>query len=216
MELYLIRHGQSEANAKKMHAGWAPVHLTELGREQAKLTGHLVSHLVFDMVIVSDLERAQETAAIALPGYSFHLDSRIREYNVGKLSNRLIEDCHKEWGQSYVEACKCNDFARFGGENIDMVSNRIASFMKEMEDLEREDLGNGRIAVVCHEGSIRHMLFYVLGCRFSPKSLRIDNCSVTRLSCDQGQWSLCSCNYTGSPEGIEQLQHQIPQPSGIV
>ncbi|MBO4297611.1 MAG: histidine phosphatase family protein, partial [Clostridia bacterium] len=30
MEVYLIRHGESEANAGGVHSGWMPVSLTEL------------------------------------------------------------------------------------------------------------------------------------------------------------------------------------------
>jgi broad specificity phosphatase PhoE len=36
MKLYLIRHGQSEANFNKAHSGWGAIGLTAEGRAQAE------------------------------------------------------------------------------------------------------------------------------------------------------------------------------------
>ena len=39
MKLYLVRHGQSVANATKIHSGWSQVPLTEQGRADAARAG---------------------------------------------------------------------------------------------------------------------------------------------------------------------------------
>ena len=68
MKLYMIRHGQSTANAQHLHAGWAQIPLTDQGMEQARIAGRLLAGIQFDSIYVSDLLRAQQTLTAALPG----------------------------------------------------------------------------------------------------------------------------------------------------
>ena len=42
MKLYLIRHGQTEANFHKTHSGWGDVMLTVTGKEQARRIGRVL------------------------------------------------------------------------------------------------------------------------------------------------------------------------------
>lgn len=69
MVIYVVRHGQSTANASATLAGWAQVPLTEKGVQQALQTRSLLQDIRFDKVISSDLLRAVQTAENALPGY---------------------------------------------------------------------------------------------------------------------------------------------------
>lgn len=197
MDVYLIRHGQSEANANGLHAGWAPVTLTALGREQAQRTGELIKEIHFDEVIVSDLLRTRQTAELALPGYEYQYDTRVREYGVGSLAGKRVEDCRREMGPEYCRALAMRDFTAYGGENPELVSARIADFMKEMEQHEKGASSGEKIAVVCHEGAIRHILSYVFQCPISQDTVCIDNCSVTKLECKQEHWKLCNWNFCG-------------------
>lgn len=61
-ELWLIRHGQSTANAGAATSEVGASPLTELGREQARLAARQVDRAP-DTLIVSPFLRAQETAA---------------------------------------------------------------------------------------------------------------------------------------------------------
>ncbi len=62
--IYLVRHGQSEANADDKTAGGLDSPLTQKGREQANLTGKklLGLNVNFDLIISSPLSRALDTA----------------------------------------------------------------------------------------------------------------------------------------------------------
>ncbi len=51
MLLYLIRHGESEANADGTHSGWSPVNLTEAGRAQAASARSLLDGVSFDRIL---------------------------------------------------------------------------------------------------------------------------------------------------------------------
>ena len=66
--LVLLRHGESEWNAKNLFTGWVDVDLTDLGNEQARLGGlelHKVG-LLPTMAHTSLLTRAIRTANLAL------------------------------------------------------------------------------------------------------------------------------------------------------
>ena len=69
MKLYLIRHGESEGNLLGVFSGWLQHNLTEKGREDACKAGRIIKKVKFDKVYSSDLNRAIETAKIALPDY---------------------------------------------------------------------------------------------------------------------------------------------------
>ena len=194
MRIYAIRHGQSEANLKAAHAGWAQVPLTEKGHAQAEAVQHRLKEVHFDKVIVSDLRRAIQTAQHALPDYDYEYDWRIREIGVGNLEGKLVSDCETELGETYIQNRQNRDFTAYGGENLEMMQQRIASFMDDLTG-EPED---AQIAVVCHEGAIFCMLCHVLQCWPERLAARSDNCSVSVFTYQSGNWTLNKWNETGN------------------
>lgn len=66
--LVLLRHGESEWNAKNLFTGWVDVHLSEKGTEEAKRGGRLMKDagVLPDVVHTSLLRRAITTANLAL------------------------------------------------------------------------------------------------------------------------------------------------------
>ena len=42
MRVYVVRHGESEANLSKQFTGWMDVHLTDQGRAQARGAGEFL------------------------------------------------------------------------------------------------------------------------------------------------------------------------------
>lgn len=194
MRIYVIRHGQSEANLVTAHAGWSQVPLTQKGIAQAQAVQPRLKALHFDKVIVSDLRRAIQTAQNALPGYDYAYDWRIREIGVGKLEGELVSDCRVKLGESYDRNRKDRDFRDYGGEDLVMMQERVAAFM---EDLTKEP-EDAQIAVVCHEGAIFCMLCHVLQCQPTRLTGLADNCSISVFTYKSGQWTLNKWNETGN------------------
>src|ERR1700675_399730 len=66
--LVLLRHGESEWNAKNLFTGWVDVDLTEKGRAEAIRSGELIAerNLLPDVLYTSLLRRAITTAHLAL------------------------------------------------------------------------------------------------------------------------------------------------------
>ena len=65
--LVLVRHGQSEWNAKNLFTGWKDPSLTERGIKEAKNAGEKIKekNISFDIHFTSELKRAQLTGEIA-------------------------------------------------------------------------------------------------------------------------------------------------------
>jgi 2,3-bisphosphoglycerate-dependent phosphoglycerate mutase len=100
----LIRHGESSANADGVLSGWLDVPLTDKGREQAINVGEQLFGYDIDRVWSSDLQRAQETAQLAMKRYTektgiqpqLNSTSAFRERCFGKLQGRLKKELREE------------------------------------------------------------------------------------------------------------------------
>ena len=194
MRIYVLRHGESEANLQGAHAGWTPVPLTEKGLTQAVEAGERLKELHFDKVIVSDVLRAVQTAQKALPGYEYEFDRRIRENDVGSLAGKIIAVCMQEMGESYRKNFILRDFTSYGGENLAMMRQRVSEFMDDMTR-EPED---AQIAVVCHEGPMYCMLMHVLQSNLPYQPAYSDNCSVAVFTYKGDRWLLNKWNENGN------------------
>lgn len=62
--LYLVRHGETEWNVKKITQGQSESTLTENGIRQAEETAEKLKDIKFDAIFSSDLSRAHRTAEI--------------------------------------------------------------------------------------------------------------------------------------------------------
>jgi len=63
-DLYLVRHGETDWNRQRRIQGRTDIPLNETGREQARLTGTLLTRRPIARVVASPLVRARETAEI--------------------------------------------------------------------------------------------------------------------------------------------------------
>lgn len=85
IRLYLVRHGETEANQKKIAAGQMASPLTDIGIQQVTLLRHaMMQHVHFDARVVSDMERTRHTARLLLAQeQEFQLEPRLREMAKG-------------------------------------------------------------------------------------------------------------------------------------
>jgi probable phosphoglycerate mutase len=142
IELWLVRHGETTANATRRVSGWTDVPLNERGEEQARSVGALLERESFDSIWSSDLKRATTTARIAL--CEPKIDRRLREMNFGDLENRLFEEIDQHYKKTLLEFI---DFAAPGGENIEGFQTRVLDFIST--------LIAGRHLIFTHGGVIR-------------------------------------------------------------
>ena len=83
--IYLIRHGQTEQNNRKILTGRANYQLNETGLAQARGAGVWLRerNIHVDLVYASPLDRALDTAALAAPGVETRIDERLIEMEFG-------------------------------------------------------------------------------------------------------------------------------------
>ena len=90
---YLVRHGESEANAARRFAGQSDSPLTARGRRQAKTVAKELAKVKFDKVVSSDLSRTRDTAEIIAraQGVPVEIVPELREIDVGDRTGQTFE-----------------------------------------------------------------------------------------------------------------------------
>jgi 2,3-bisphosphoglycerate-dependent phosphoglycerate mutase len=104
--LVLLRHGESEWNAKNLFTGWVDVDLSEKGRAEAEAGGALLAErgVLPDVVHTSVLRRAIRTAELALHAADRHWvpvrrSWRLNERHYGALQGKDKKQTLAEFGE---------------------------------------------------------------------------------------------------------------------
>ncbi|MFT4326952.1 MAG: histidine phosphatase family protein [Candidatus Woesearchaeota archaeon] len=156
IKIYLVRHGESEANTKSIYQGQLDTSLSTLGKEQARLVGDRFSNITdFDVLYTSDLKRAFETAQEIYRNHkhiSLIKDIRLRERSHGDFEGQshalhLYEKLTEKDGWFKKAPC---------GENYFDHKKRVALFLDEI--LKK----NQNCVIVSHGGTMRILLEILL------------------------------------------------------
>lgn len=99
MNIYVIRHGQTDYNVKNVYQGQTDIPLNSKGIQQAKEVAQKVKNLKIkvDFILVSPLSRAQETAKYISEaiGISFITEKGLIERSFGDMEGHPNkEDCN--------------------------------------------------------------------------------------------------------------------------
>jgi uncharacterized phosphatase len=146
--LYLVRHGETDWNAQRRIQGVTDIPLNDIGREQARVTGELLSRREWDGIFASPLSRAFETASIIAGEVGLPTPTAlpaIVERNYGEAEGL-------DWQQ--IEARFPGNMDVPGRETHDEVALRV---LPALIDLAVAHHGENLI-VVSHGGVIRSVL----------------------------------------------------------
>lgn len=192
MKLFLIRHGQTQANVDRIYAGQSDVPLTEEGRRQALCIRPAIADIAFDRVYSSDLSRAIDTQRIALPGVEGIRTPLLRELDVGSIAGLKYGTVpNKEAG--WNSSASADAYLEFGGESMDMLCDRLNRFLHSLEADPCEN-----VAAFVHNGVMCGVMRIVLGADFNRSVLRTDNCGINVFEFDGKKWVLVAWNYKGN------------------
>ena len=168
MNIYLIRHGRQ--NSKLCNVD---VELSGEGREQAHLVGKRLAKYGIEAVYSSNLIRAKETA-----------DERLREAEFGDLTgleNSVLKERYKDF---LAERSKMEkDMAYPGGENCELVFNRV---FEAIDEIAHKDYEN--VVVVTHGGAIRALLTGIVKADYAKWltfGRQLENCSISEIMYDK-------------------------------
>ena len=152
--VYLLRHGQSEANLAGVFTGQlVGFGLTPLGHTQAELSAVYLKTRNIEKIYASDLARAAQTAQHAAKacGIEAQLDPRLREIYAGQWEGVSFTALAERYPKEYAawKAGSCCD--PVGGERAAQAGRR---FFDAVSSLCRENEGKA-ILIVAHAMVIR-------------------------------------------------------------
>ncbi|MEU6244328.1 histidine phosphatase family protein [Streptomyces sp. NPDC047024] len=184
--LILVRHGRSTANTAGLLAGWTPgVALDERGTEQAAALPARLAALPLSEVVVSPLQRCQETMQPLLdarPGLPVHTDERIGECHYGDWSGRKLAELKDEPLMEVVQSHP--SAAAFpGGESMRAMQHRAAEAVRDWNARVEREHGADAVYLMCSHGDIiKALVADALGLHLDLfQRVAVEPCSVTAI-----------------------------------
>ena len=165
-QLALIRHGESEWNAKNLECGWADVPLSEKGKTEAKLAAQNIKDDHWDVAFVSVLERSEETLDIIKKILDYHIptisDKALNERDYGDYTGRNKAELEKELGKVELHGLRRGwNFPIPHGETLKDVYTRVVPYFKKVILPQLEKGKN--VLVSAHGNSLRALVKYIDG-----------------------------------------------------
>jgi|AntRauTorcE11898_2_1112593.scaffolds.fasta_scaffold00018_48 alpha-ribazole phosphatase len=189
MYIYLIRHGQTDANVNKIYQGNANVPLNEKGKEQAKIVAWRFESYPIQSLYTSDLERALDTAR-SINHYhdlKLNIEKDLQEISLGEWQGKTRAEVEKDYGDFIRQRQEKNDIyttAVPGGESYQTLEKRAVAILNKIVEKE----GSEHVAVVTHGGVIKAIIGHILDLPHKKRNaFDIYNASITVLKYSGGK-----------------------------
>lgn len=160
--LILIRHGQSEWNAKGIWTGWNDPDLNQTGREEAQNAAEKIEDIKIDKAYTSDLKRAQQTLQEIKKKLGLHklptvVTAELKERNYGDLAGKNKWDVKKKYGEEqFMKWRRSWDYPIPNGESLKDVYNRVLPYYEKhiLPELKK----GKNILISAHGNSLRGLV----------------------------------------------------------
>ena len=131
MTVYLIRHGKTEANEKRLYCGSTDLSLSEQGREELQKMCYDIPQVRF---LTSGMKRADETLHILFGDVPFEEEPRFREVDFGIFELRGYEELKDlpEY-QAWISGDNERNIPP-GGESGEQMRQRVLKAFSEIEE----------------------------------------------------------------------------------
>jgi broad specificity phosphatase PhoE len=152
VELYLVRHGETEWSRARRHTGRTDLPLSPAGEAEAKALGRHLRGLEVDRVLSSPLSRAVVTARLAGFGDGLELSDALLEFDYGDyegLTTPQIRASRPGW-DLFRDGCP-------GGETVEAAAGRARALLAELA------AGDGRVLLFSHGHQLRILAACFLG-----------------------------------------------------
>jgi probable phosphoglycerate mutase len=149
--IIVLRHGQTDDNARGVWQGQVDSDLSPLGHEQARAAAGALAAYTPSMVVASDLKRAAETGdEVAREcGIPISYDPRWREIHVGQWAGMTGDQVSSEFPEERLRHLRGEDFVRgVDGESLSDVAQRVRAALDDL----LAGLPAGQTAVVATHG----------------------------------------------------------------
>jgi 2,3-bisphosphoglycerate-dependent phosphoglycerate mutase len=163
--LVLVRHGESEWNAKGLWTGWTDISLSEKGRDEARKAGETLKDIHFDLAYTSALKRAQQTweeiqKVIGQTDLQTIADKALNERDYGDMTGKNKWEVKEQVGEEeFLKLRRSWDYPPKNGESLKMVYERVLPYY-EKEILPKLKEGKN-IIIAAHGNSLRALIKYL-------------------------------------------------------
>ena len=162
--LILVRHGQSEWNAKNLFTGWKDPGLTDQGVSEAKNAGKLIleQNIEFDVMYTSMLSRAQKTGDIILKILNHKeipiiKNEALNERHYGSLAGLNKDDARRKWGDEQVHIWRRSfDIPPPDGESLKDTADRVLPYFET--EIMPKVISGSSILIAAHGNSLRALI----------------------------------------------------------
>lgn len=161
-KLILVRHGASIWNEQGLWTGLTDISLSEKGKKEAEEAGLLLRTTHIDMVFISSLIRAKETADIIISlidkkDIPLTADKALNERDYGELTGKNKWKIKEEFGETqFLKWRRSWDFPLPKGETLKDVYNRtVPYYVKNIEPLVKK---GKNVLIVAHGNSLRALI----------------------------------------------------------
>jgi broad specificity phosphatase PhoE len=145
--LYVVRHGETKENKRKILLGKKDVELSFKGKKEVQKIAKKISKLKIDLIFSSPLKRARQTAEI-INRYlkkPIKFDQRLSERGMGIFEGLSQKELFEKYQKGFNSEMAYK-MTPPGGESSFQVQKRVFSFLNE---LKRKYAGK-RILIVTH------------------------------------------------------------------
>ena len=162
--LVLVRHGQSEWNAKNLFTGWKNPGLTETGVKEAISAGELIKDekINFDTMYTSELKRAQLTGNTILEiinqsNIPIIKNIALNERSYGSLAGLNKDDAREKWGEEQVHIWRRSyDIPPPDGESLENTAERVLPYFNK--EILPKVISGSNILIAAHGNSLRSLI----------------------------------------------------------
>ena len=144
LQLWLIRHGETEWSLSGAHTSRTDIPLTARGEERAAKIRDYLAHRKFNLVLTSPLQRARETCRVAGYGEVAQVEENLREWDYGIYEGRTTADIRKEQPEWSIW-----DTSIPNGEPVEQVAARTQKV------IDRALAAGGQVALFAHAHVLR-------------------------------------------------------------
>lgn len=119
IELWLVRHGETDWSLSGKHTSRTDVELTEQGRQRAERLQEYLAEKEFAAVMTSPMKRARETCALAGFGEVAVVEPGLKEWDYGLYEGKTTREIREQ-----VPGWSVWTYAIVGGEALEHVGAR--------------------------------------------------------------------------------------------
>lgn len=148
VELWLVRHGETEWSLSGAHTSRTDIPLTEHGRVRAEELRDYLKGTAFAKVLVSPMQRARETCEIAGFGAQAVVEDGLKEWDYGEAEGKTTAQMREKYGPDW--SVWTSEIV--GGESLESVGARVDGVIARALEGVAED---GKVALFAHAHVLR-------------------------------------------------------------